>query len=88
MPESVLANKEEGKPVKPKRHEVIDCESMTLEDAGKLLRRWQLNEWALDKKMTKKALKEQRQIVKILLVKLCQRHVADAEIEYTLASLN
>lgn len=66
----------------------IDCESMTLEDAGKLLRRWQINEWALDKKVTKKALKEQRQITKTLLTKLCQRYIADVELDHILDSLN
>lgn len=68
--------------------QTFDAESMTLEDAGKLLRRWQLNEWALDKKMTKKARKEQRQIVKELLTKLCRRYVADVEIDFVISSLN
>jgi hypothetical protein len=65
-----------------------NSESMTLEDAGALLRRWQLNEWALDKKMTKKALREQRQIITILLTKLCQRYVADVEVDHILNSMN
>lgn len=66
----------------------IDTESMTLEDAGQLLRRWQLNEWALEKKMTKKARKEQRQIVNELLTKLCRRYIADVEIDFVISSLN
>jgi hypothetical protein len=65
-----------------------DSESLTLEDAAKLLRRWQLNEWALDKKMTKKALKEQRQIVKELLTRLCRRDVADVELDHVIGSPN
>lgn len=70
------------------KREQINSESMTLEDAGKLLRRWQLNEWALDKKMTKKALKEQRTIIAILLTKLCQRYIADVELDHVLNSMN
>lgn len=62
--------------------------SMTLEDAAKLLRRWQLNEWALDKKMTKKALKEQRQIVKELTTRLYNHYIADIEIDHVIGSLN
>lgn len=68
--------------------ERINCELLTLEDAGALLRRWQLNEWALDKKMTKKARREQRQIVTILLTKLCGRYVADIEIDHVINSMN
>jgi hypothetical protein len=65
-----------------------DAESLTLEDAAKLLRRWQLNEWALDKKMTKKALKEQRQIVKELLTRLCRRDVEDVELDHVINGMN
>lgn len=71
-----------------KRPVPANTESLTLEDAGQLLRRWQLNEWALDRKMTKKALKEQRAIVKELLAKLCGRYVADVEIDHVIGGLN
>jgi len=61
---------------------------LTLEDAGKLLRRFQLNEWALDKRLTKKALKEQRQIITEMLERLTGRYVADIEIDHILNSMN
>lgn len=63
-------------------------EPMTVDDAAALLRRWQLNEWALDKKMTKKALKEQRAIVKELLERLCQRELSAAEIDLSISTMN
>lgn len=62
--------------------------SLSLEGAAQLLRRWQLNEWALDKKMTKKALKEQRQIIKDLLTILCQRHVVSRDVDFVMGHLN
>lgn len=60
----------------------------TLEDAAQLLREWQLNEWAMDRRITKKAKREQRQIVERLLVGLTQREIAEAELEHALSSMN
>lgn len=61
---------------------------MTLEDAGALLRKWQLNEWALDRRMTKKAKREQQKIIKELLERLCRREVTGDELDHVLSSMN
>lgn len=61
---------------------------MTLEDVGALLRKWQLNEWALDRRMTKKALREQQKIIKELLQRLCHREVTSDELDHVLTSMN
>lgn len=63
-------------------------QAMDLHDAGALLRRFQLNEWAMDKRTTKKAHKEQQAIIKELLNHLCQREVGKIEVEWVLSSMN
>jgi hypothetical protein len=62
--------------------------ALTLEESGRLLRAWQLNEWALDKKATKKARKEQRWIIWQLLCGLTQREVDETEIDYVISGMN
>lgn len=57
---------------------------MTADEAGKLLWRWQMNEWALDRRRTKKALKEQRQIVNEILNQLLWREAEQAELDYVM----
>jgi hypothetical protein len=62
--------------------------SYTLEEAARLLREWQINEWSLDRRITKTAKKEQRRIVERLVVGLTQREVADVELDFVLSSMN
>lgn len=62
-------------------------EPMTLEDAGKMLREFQLNEWALDRRVTKTALRQQRQIVSEFLERLCRRDITSDELDHVLNSL-
>lgn len=61
---------------------------MTLSNAGALLRKWQLNEWALDRRMTKRAKREQQEIIKELLQRLCHREVTSDELDHILTSMN
>jgi len=66
-----------------------DLKPLTLEEAGRLLRQWQLNEWALEKKMTKRALREQRWIVWRLLTYLTRREVISGdELDHIMGSMN
>jgi hypothetical protein len=65
-----------------------DVRALSAFDAGTLLRRFQLNEWALDKRITKKAKKEQRAIIKELLNHLCWREVDASEVDYVLSTMN
>lgn len=46
---------------------------MELEEAGQLLHRFQQNEWDMERRDTKKARKEQREIIAELLSGLCCR---------------
>lgn len=61
---------------------------MTLEDAATLLRRFQLNEWALDRRVTKKAQREQSAIVCELLERMCRREITKDELAHALDSMN
>jgi hypothetical protein len=62
--------------------------SHTIEDAAQLLRRFQLAEWALDNRLTKKAAKDQWRIVKELTEIIVGRKVEDEEIDRIIATMN
>ena len=66
----------------------MNNEPMALEDAAALLRRFQLNEWALDRRITKKAKREQAAIVCEFLERLCRREITKDELAHALDSMN
>lgn len=65
-----------------------EIRALTATEAAQLLRRWQANEWALDRRATKKAHKEQRQIVAELLGYILRRKAEKAELDYVMSCLN
>jgi hypothetical protein len=62
--------------------------SYSIEDAAQLLRRFQLAERALDRRITKKAAKDQRRIVKELTEIIVGRKVNDEEVDRIVATMN
>ena len=62
--------------------------SYSIEDAARLLQRFQLAEWALDRRITKKAAKDQRRIVKELTEIIVGRKVDEEEVDRIIATMN
>lgn len=63
-------------------------EAMDLESAARLLNRWQLNEWSMDRRVTKKAKREQAGIIRELTERLCHRDITTDELDHVLNSMN
>lgn len=61
---------------------------MDIDEVAILLREFQLVEWALDRRITKKAVKDQRRIVRQLLEAATGTKVDEEELDRVIGTMN